>query len=78
MRENGIVSKTKRKFKATTNSKHNLPVVPNLVNQDFDVEGVNRLWVCDIYGSTLTNLNVDNNCVLDTTPTCMSGYYWSS
>jgi len=30
------------------------------------------------YGSTLTNLNIDNNCVLDTTPICMSGYYWSS
>ena len=48
MRANGIVSKTKRKFKATTNSKHNLPVAPNLVNQDFGVEGPNRLWVGDI------------------------------
>lgn len=48
MRENGIVSKTKRKFKATTNSKHNLPVAPNLVNQDFGVEGPNQLWVGDI------------------------------
>ena len=48
MRDNGIVSKTKRKFKATTNSKHKLPVAPNLVNQYFAVEGPNRLWVGDI------------------------------
>ena len=41
MRDNGIVSNTKRKFKATTNSKHNSPVAPNLVNQKFDIEGPN-------------------------------------
>jgi len=48
MRENGIISKTAKKFKATTNSNHNLPIAPNLVNQDFGVEGPNRLWVGDI------------------------------
>ena len=48
MRENGIVAKTQRKFKATTNSNHNLPIAPNLVNQAFGVEGPNRLWVGDI------------------------------
>ena len=30
MKANGIVAKTKKKFKATTNSKHNLPVAENL------------------------------------------------
>jgi len=48
MRENGIISRTVRKFKATTNSNHNLPIAPNLVNQDFGVEVPNRLWVGDI------------------------------
>ena len=48
MRENGIVAKTQRKFKATTNSNHHLPIAPNLVNQAFGVEGPNRLWVGDI------------------------------
>lgn len=48
MRENGLIARTQRKFKATTNSKHNLPIAPNLVNQAFGVEGPNRLWVGDI------------------------------
>ena len=46
MRDNGIVSNTKRKFKATTNSKHNSPVAPNLVNQKFDIEGPNPPNAC--------------------------------
>jgi transposase InsO family protein len=48
MREAGIRSRTKKKFKATTNSKHNLPVAPNLLNQDFAVEAPERVWVGDI------------------------------
>lgn len=38
----------KRKFKATTNSKHNLPVSPNLLNQDFTTLKPNQKWVGDI------------------------------
>ena len=37
-----------RKFKATTNSDHNLPVAPNLVEQNFTASGPNRKWVQDI------------------------------
>jgi putative transposase len=48
MRKAGIRSRTKRKFKATTNSKHNLPVAPNLLNQNFTVEARDRAWVGDI------------------------------
>jgi len=48
MRKYGIQSKRKIKWKATTNSKHNLPVAPNLLNQDFDVETPNTVWVSDI------------------------------
>ncbi len=48
MRENGIVAKTKRKYKATTNAKHNLPVAPNLLNQSFTASGPNKVWVSDI------------------------------
>ena len=48
MREAGIRSRTKRKFKATTNSKHNFPVAPNLLNQDFTAEARDRAWVGDI------------------------------
>ncbi len=48
MRENGIAARTKRQYKATTNSKHNYPVAENLVNQDFTVERPSHVWVADI------------------------------
>jgi putative transposase len=48
MRNAGIRSRTKKKFKATTNSKHNLPVAPNLLEQNFTVEAPDRTWVGDI------------------------------
>ena len=48
MREDGLRSKTKRKFKATTNSKHNHPVAPNLLGQDFKTQYPNAIWVSDI------------------------------
>ena len=37
MKLEGLESKTKRKFKATTNSNHDRPVAPNLLNRKFDV-----------------------------------------
>lgn len=44
----GFVAKAAKKFKATTNSKHNLPVAPNLLKQDFTAEQPNQKWVGDI------------------------------
>jgi transposase InsO family protein len=44
----GIRCKQKRKFKATTDSKHTLPVAENLVNQQFEATAPNRIWVTDI------------------------------
>ena len=49
MREDGIRSKTTRRFRIrTTDSNHSLPIAPNLVQREFDVEGPNQLWVADI------------------------------
>lgn len=48
MKVHGIIAKTKKKFKATTSSKHNLPVAENLLNQDFVAEKPNTVWVSDI------------------------------
>ncbi len=48
MQENEMICKTKRKFKATTNSKHSNPVAPNLLNQKFCVSKPNACWVGDI------------------------------
>lgn len=48
MNKNGIKSKRKAKWKATTNSKHSLPAAPNLLKQNFNVENPNTVWVGDI------------------------------
>jgi len=43
-----FVAKTKKKFRVTTNSRHNLPVAPNLLRQNFVSEAANRVWTSDI------------------------------
>ena len=41
-------AKAARKYKATTNSNHKLPVAPNLLEQDFTASAPNQKWVSDI------------------------------
>jgi len=48
MKENNIKPKTKRKFKATTNSKNNYPVADNILNRNFNPTAPNQAWVADI------------------------------
>jgi len=48
MRSNGIVAIQKRKFRVTTNSKHDHPVWPNVLQRNFAVEKPNAVWVSDI------------------------------
>jgi len=48
MRENGVVSKHKRKFRVTTNSKHNHPVAENKLQRRFSVSDPGQCWVSDI------------------------------
>lgn len=48
MRANGLRAKAARKFKATTNSKHNYPVHPNLLQQNFSIDAPNKIWTVDI------------------------------
>jgi transposase InsO family protein len=47
-RKLGIRCKQKRKFKATTNSKHTFPVADNILGQQFKVAAPNKVWVSDI------------------------------
>ncbi len=47
-RKLGLRCKQKRKFKATTNSKHTLPVAENILGQQFKVTAPNKVWVSDI------------------------------
>lgn len=48
MKENNIKSKAVKKYKATTNSNHNLSISPNLLNQNFKVNAPCKVWVTDI------------------------------
>lgn len=48
MRENGLVARSKKRFKVTTDSQHDYPISPNLLNRDFTVENINECWVSDI------------------------------
>lgn len=48
MREMGLKCGSIKKFVVTTDSKHNKPVSPNLLNRQFDVPAPNKVWVSDI------------------------------
>lgn len=53
MRAEGIRAKTKKRFKATTNSKHDRPVAENVLDRQFEQSEANRAWAADItYVST--------------------------
>lgn len=47
-KELGLACRQKRRFKATTNSRHDLPVAPNLLDRQFAVAKPNLAWVADI------------------------------
>lgn len=48
MKENAIRARAKRKFKATTDSGHNLPVCENLLNRNFKPGRPDTVWTGDI------------------------------
>jgi putative transposase len=48
MKINGWRAKAAKKYKATTNSNHSLPVAPNLLEQNFNADATDQKWVSDI------------------------------
>lgn len=48
MKDNGIKVRRNKKFKATTDSSHNLNIAPNLLNRDFSADRPNQKWAGDI------------------------------
>lgn len=48
MKENGIRSRIKKKYKATTDSNHNLPVAENILNRNFKANARNEKWLSGI------------------------------
>jgi len=48
MRENGIRARHKRRYKATTDSTHTLPIAENLLDRNFAPAAPNQAWSSDI------------------------------
>lgn len=48
MRERKLVARTRRRFRTTTDSKHEFPIAPNLLARDFTATAPDRAWVTDI------------------------------
>ena len=48
MRDLGLEGRRKRRYRATTDSRHRFPVAPNVLMREFDVETPNTAWVTDI------------------------------
>lgn len=48
MRCDGLKAKVRKRYKATTDSKHSLPLAPNLLQRNFTPAGPNQAWVSDI------------------------------
>ena len=48
MKDNAIKARSRRKYKATTDSNHGLPVSENLLNRNFSPEQPDRVWTGDI------------------------------
>lgn len=47
MKKYGIVSRQIKKYKTTTNSKHNYHPANNVLNREFQAVSINRAWVAD-------------------------------
>jgi putative transposase len=48
MRKLGLKAKVPRRYKVTTDSNHNHPIAPNLLDRQFDVDAPNKVWTADI------------------------------
>lgn len=48
MRENGLNARCKRRRAVTTNSRHENPIAPNLLQRDFTATAPNSKWAADV------------------------------
>ena len=48
MRAHGLVARTRRRYRATTDSAHSLPLAENVLNREFEQETPDRVWLADI------------------------------
>ena len=48
MRKAGIECKQRRRYRVTTDSRHQLPVAENILNRQFTAQAPNQIWLTDI------------------------------
>lgn len=48
MREKELVGRMRRRFRTTTDSKHDFPIAPNVLARDFTASAPDQAWVTDI------------------------------
>lgn len=48
MRNAGLVARPKKRFVGTTDSRHDGPIAPNLLERNFETDAPNRVWVTDV------------------------------
>ena len=48
MRQDGLRARHRRRFVRTTQSRHKLPIAPNVVARAFEVSAPNQVWVSDL------------------------------
>ena len=56
MQLHGIRAKGRRRFKLTTDSNHDLPIAPNLLERQFTVDAPDKVWAGDITYIAIDNL----------------------
>lgn len=48
MRERHLQGRRRRRYRATTDSRHSVNIAPNLLSRDFSTMGPNQVWVTDV------------------------------
>ncbi len=48
MHKKKLAARTRRRFRTTTDSKHDFPIAPNVLERDFTATAPDQAWVTDI------------------------------
>jgi len=58
MRQNGLSAKPTKKWTATTNSQHKLPIAENILNREFTAPAADSREVCHLFQSMVATLGL--------------------
>ena len=73
MQKHGIRARCKRKFVVTTDSKHGLPIAPDLLQRNFSPAAPNRVWT----GTSPTLPPTRAGCTWPLSLTCIAARWWT-